>query len=270
MVEGLLKGFQALDLTDQKGFTCGYILAALGIETVIVENPLGNPSRELPPFAKKANKEESLYWHAFNRGKRSITLDLETFRGRELFLRLVEKADFVLESFTPGYLENIGLGYETLAKTNPRIIMTSITPFGQTGPHARYHASELVVSAMSGLMAGNGEPDRPPLREGPDTVSFDGGAAAALATVIAHNYCQLTGEGQHVDVSLQEVAALRPSTNVMLWEFEKIFFRRSGVIRNLGAQSIRWVALQGRLCFLDLYRRSDRCCSQPSHLKMDG
>ncbi len=188
MTRGLLTGFQALDLTDQKGFTCGYVLAALGIETIIVENPVKNPSREIPPFAKRNDNHESLYWRAFNRGKRSITLDLEMPRGRELFLRLVEDADFVLESFAPGYLENIGLGYETLEQTNPRIIVTSITPFGQNGPHAKYHASELIVSAMSGLMAGNGESDRPPLKEGPDTMSFDGGAAAALATVIAHNH----------------------------------------------------------------------------------
>jgi crotonobetainyl-CoA:carnitine CoA-transferase CaiB-like acyl-CoA transferase len=241
MTESLLSGFQALDLTDQKGFTCGYILTALGVETIVVENPVRNPSREIPPFAKGTDKRESLYWRSFNRGKRSITLNLETSRGRGLFLRLVEKADFVLESFTPGYLDSLGLGYEVLEKTNPRITMTSITPFGQNGPRAGYHAGELIVSAMSGLMAGNGESDRPPLKEGPDTMSFDGGAAAALATVIAHNHRQLTGEGQHVDVSLQEVGALRPSTNLMLWEFDKSFFKRSGVIRNLGAKAIQWV-----------------------------
>ena len=134
--KGLLSGFQALDLTDQKGFTCGYILAALGIETTVVENPVRNPSREIPPFAKSTDKHESLYWRAFNRGKRSVTLSLEKPQGRELFLRLVEKTDFVLESFAPGYLEGIGLGYEVLEKANPRIIMTSITPFGQNGPHA--------------------------------------------------------------------------------------------------------------------------------------
>jgi crotonobetainyl-CoA:carnitine CoA-transferase CaiB-like acyl-CoA transferase len=241
MTESLLSGFQALDLTDQKGFICGYILAALGVETIVVENPVRNPSREMPPFVKGTDKHESLYWRAFNRGKRGITLNLETYGGRELFLRMVEKADFVLESFTPGYLDSLGFGYEVLEKTNPRIIMTSITPFGQNGPHAKYHASELIISAMSGLMTGNGEPDRPPLREGPDTMSFDGGAAAALATVIAHNHRQLAGEGQHIDISLQDVGALRPSTNLMLWEFEKTFFKRNGVIRNLGAKAARWV-----------------------------
>jgi crotonobetainyl-CoA:carnitine CoA-transferase CaiB-like acyl-CoA transferase len=241
MTESLLSGFQALDLTDQKGFTCGYILAALGVETIVVENPVRNLSREIPPVVKGADKCESLYWRSFNRGKRGITLNLETSRGRELFLRLVEKADFVLESFTPGYLDNLGLGYEVLEKTNPRIIMTSITPFGQNGPHAGYHAGELIVSAMSGVMAGNGEPDRSPLKEGPDTMSFDGGTAAALATVIAHNHRELTGEGQHVDVSLQEVGAVRPSTNLMLWEFDKTYLQRSGAIRNLGAKAVRWV-----------------------------
>ncbi len=241
MAKSLLAGFQALDLTDHTGFTCGYALAALGVETIVVENPVRNPSRSIPPLVKGTDTCESLYWRAFNRGKRSITLNLETVRGRDLFLQLVKSADFVLESFTPGYLERIGLGYETLERTNPHIIMTSITPFGQNGPHAKYHGSELIISAMSGLMAGNGEPDRPPLKEGPDTMSFDGGAAAALATVIAHNHRQLTGEGQHVDVSLQEVGALRPSTNLFLWEFDKTFLTRSGVIRNLGAKAVRWV-----------------------------
>jgi crotonobetainyl-CoA:carnitine CoA-transferase CaiB-like acyl-CoA transferase len=241
MTEGLLSGFRAPDLTDEKGFVCGQVLASLGIETIVVENPIKSPSRGIPPFIGGSDKLESLHWRAFNRGKRGITLNLEISRGRELFLKLVEKTDFVIESFIPGYLHSIGLSYEVLERTNPRIIMTSITPFGQNGPHARYHASELIISAMSGVMAGNGDPDRPPLKEGPDTMSFDAGAAGALATVIAHNHRQLTGEGQHIDVSQQEVAALRPSSNLMLWEFEKTFLKRNGAVRTLGAQAVRWV-----------------------------
>lgn len=242
MADSLLSGFRALDLTDEKGFICGKILAALGVEVIKVEKPGGDPARLIPPFLNnKPELEKSLYWLAFNTDKRSITLNLEASQGQDIFRKLVEKADFVVESFTPGYMDSLGLGYKALSRLNPRIIMTSITPFGQKGSYAQYKGSELIASAMSGVMLTTGEPDRPPLREGPDSIYFHANAAAALGTVIAHYYREISGEGQQVDVSLQEVAASRTSSNLIVWEFDKRLIKRSGDVRTVGARATQWI-----------------------------
>jgi len=242
MADSLLSGFRALDLTDEKGSACGKILAALGVETIKVEKPGGDPARAIPPFLHdESGPEKSLHWFAFNTDKRSITLNLEASQGQGLFRKLVEKADFVLESFTPGYMDNLGLGYEALRQVNPRIIVTSITPFGQKGPYAQYKGSELIASAMSGVLATNGDPDRPPVREGPDSIYFRSDAAAALGTVIAHYYREMTGEGQQIDVSLQEVAVSRTSSNLVVWEFDKLLIKRNATIRTIGARATQWL-----------------------------
>ncbi|RLC70289.1 MAG: hypothetical protein DRI26_07445 [Chloroflexi bacterium] len=242
MAPTLLSGYRALELTDEKGFICGKILATLGVEVIKVERPGGDPSRLLPPFAGDVpHPERSLYWLAFNTDKRSLTLDLEKEKGRELFLKLVARTDFLIESFPPGYLDRLGLGYEELSRLNPRLIMTSITPFGQQTPYRGYKGSELIVSALSGVMLTNGDPDRPPLREGPDSITFEGNAAAALGTIIAHLHRELTGEGQHIDVSLQEVAAKRTSTNWIPWEFDRRLIPRSSNIRTVGSRATQWI-----------------------------
>jgi benzylsuccinate CoA-transferase BbsF subunit len=242
MTNGLLDGFRALDLTDQKGLVCGKILAAMGVETIKVERLGGDPSRFIPPFLhNERHPEKSLYWLAFNTDKRSITLDLDVPEGQELFRKLVENTDFLLESYTPGYLDGLGLGYEALRQINPGIIVTSITPFGQTGPYSRFKGSELIASAMSGVLLTNGYPDRAPVREGPDANYFQSGAAAALGTMMAHFHRQMTGEGQQVDVSLQEVAASRVHSNLIVWEFDKRLIKRNGVIRTVGARSTQWI-----------------------------
>jgi crotonobetainyl-CoA:carnitine CoA-transferase CaiB-like acyl-CoA transferase len=242
MTDSLLSGFRALDLTNEKGFVCGKILAALGVEVIKVERPGGDPARGIPPFLHNTpDPEKSLYWYAFNTDKRSITLSLEVRQGQDVFRKLVEKADFVLESFVPGYMDSLGLGYEALRQVNPRIIMTSITPFGQKGPYAQYKGNELIASAMGGVLLTTGEPDRPPVREGPDSVYFRTGAAAALGTVIAHHHREITGEGQQIDVSLQGVVASRTFTNLVMWEFTKHLIKRSGSVRKIGPRATRWI-----------------------------
>ena len=242
MADSLLSGFRALDLTDEKGFVCGKILAALGVDVIKIEKPGGDPARGIPPFLHDApNPEGSLYWLAFNTDKRSITLNVDTSQGQDLFRKLMERSDFVLESFAPGYMDRLGLGYEALNRMNPRIIMTSITPFGQKGPYALYKGSELIASAMGGVLLTNGDPDRPPVREGPDSNYFQSNAAATLGTVMAHYYRQRTGEGQQVDVSMQEVAASRTPSNLVVWEFDKRLIKRSGTVRTVGARSTQWI-----------------------------
>jgi benzylsuccinate CoA-transferase BbsE subunit len=242
MADSLLSGFRALDLTDEKGFACGKVLAAFGVETIKIEKPGGDPSRGIPPFLHDtAEPEQSLYWFAFNTDKRGITLNLESSQGQDLFRKLVEKADFVLESFTPGYLDSLGLGYEALRRINPGIILTSITPFGQKGPYAQYKGSELIASAMSGVLMSTGDPDRAPVREGPDSIYFRSSAAAALGTIIAHYHREMTGQGQHVDVSLQEVAVSRTSSDLVVYEFDKRLIPRNATTRTVGARATQWI-----------------------------
>ena len=240
MVDGLLSGFRALDLTDDKGYICGKILAALGVETIKIDKPGENPSQDIS-YNNSGKPERSFYWSAFNTDKRSITLKLETDSGQDIFRKLVKKAHFVLESFSPGYMDSIGLGFEALKQLNPQIIMTSITYFGQKGPYAQYKGSELIASAMSGVMSTNGDPDRAPLREGPDSICYRSNAAAALGTVIAHYYREISGKGQQVDVSFQEVAASRTTSNLVVWDFDKRLIKRNAAIRTVGARATQWI-----------------------------
>ena len=136
---GFLSPFRVLDLTDELGFLCGKILGDLGADVIKIEKPGGDPSRNIGPFFhNQIHPEKSLYWFAFNNNKRGITLNLETSRGRDLFCQLAAKSDFIIESFSPGYLDGIQLGYTALSRLNPRVILTSITPFGQTGPYSRF------------------------------------------------------------------------------------------------------------------------------------
>lgn len=241
MLKNLLNGCLALDLTDEKGFVCGKLLASLGVDVIKVEKPGGDPSRNIPPFYQDIpDPEGSLYWRAFNTDKRSITLDLETEGGREIFKKLVKKADFVIESFQPGYLDKLGLGYEVLSLVNPRIISVSISPFGQTGPHSQWKGSELVVAAMGGVGINTGDYDRAPVKEALDSTYFHGSAVAALGAMMSYYHCELTGEGQQVDVSLQDVTASRLTSSLIAWEFDKLLLNRQGPRQTIGRVATPW------------------------------
>jgi len=242
MTESLMSGFRALDLTDEKGLICGKILAALGVDTIKIEPPGGEPSRYIPPFINdKVDPEKSLYWLAANTDKRSITLNLETRAGVDLFRKLVRSADFVLESFPVDHMANLGLSYQELSQINPRIILTSITPFGQVGPYSNYKGCELIASAMGGVLENTGDPDRPPVKEALDSCYFHANVAAALGTLTAHYYREMSGVGQQVDISVQEVAASRRTIGLIGWEFDKLLLKRSGPLNQFGRQSFRWI-----------------------------
>lgn len=242
MVNSLLSGFRALDLTDEKGFVCGQILAAIGVDVIKIEKPGGDSARNIPPFFHDTPApEKSLHWFAFNAGKRSITLNLETDQGQDLFRKLVKKAYFVLESFSPGYLDGLGLGYEALSRVNQRIIVTSITHFGQKGPHSHYKGSELVDSAMSGVLENTGYPDRAPVKEALDSIYFHASSAAALGTLMAHYSREINGEGQQVDISIQEVATSRAILCLLPWQWDKRLVKRGGPMGQIGFHPFRWI-----------------------------
>ena len=201
----MLDSYRVLDLTDDRGALCGKIMAELGADVVKVERPGGDPARNVGPFFHDTpNPERSLNWFAFNINKRGITLNIESKDGQDIFRKLAANADFVIESFTPGYLDNLGLGYEALSKVNPRIVMTSITPYGQTGPHSKFNSPDLVTMSMAGYVYICGDADRPPVRFSSDQSYMQSSLQAAAGTLIAHYYRELSGEGQHVDVSAQE------------------------------------------------------------------
>jgi crotonobetainyl-CoA:carnitine CoA-transferase CaiB-like acyl-CoA transferase len=183
----LLSPFRVLDLTDEKGYFCSKLLGDLGAEVIRLEKP---------------GVKRDFWWWAYNCNKTLVELDIET--ERERVLQLAKEADFVIESFPPGYLDQLGLGYNALREANPRVIITSITSFGQTGPYKDLNVSDLELMAMAGVMYLLGDPDRPPVRLGFPQSYLVASAGAAVGTLIAHCWRGATGEGQQVDVSAQE------------------------------------------------------------------
>ena len=166
MASSMMNGYKVLDLTDKKGFLVGKLLVDLGMEVIKVERPGGDPDRMQPPYYKGEEKpENSLYFEAYNMNKKSVTLDIEKEEGRKVFLDMVKKVDFVIESFDPGYLDSIGLGYKDVSAVKPDIIMASLTPFGQKGPDAGLHIDDdLVLQSLSTMLKRSGDPDRAPLK----------------------------------------------------------------------------------------------------------
>lgn len=225
--DSALGDIRVLDLAGEIGQYATKLLADLGADVIKIEAPGGDPVRALPPHYHK-RPDLSLYWLNLNTNKRSVTLNLEADDGRRLFERLVATADVLVESFKPGYLDSIGLGYETLARLKPGIILTSITGFGQTGPHAQWEAPDIIGVAMGGPMWLAGEPNDPPnilpWKQGYISASIMG--AAGTLTALYHR--DVTGEGQHVDVSMQEALSLTQETAMQTWDMMQALRCRTG------------------------------------------
>ncbi|MBI4334404.1 MAG: CoA transferase [Chloroflexi bacterium] len=202
---GLLSGLRILDFTDQKGVYCCKLLANIGAEVIKIEPPGGDPMRNIGPFFRdQAGPERSLYWFHMNTSKKSVTLNLETDAGKDIFRKLAATADVVVETFAPGRLDEMGLGYQALSGLNPELIMASITPFGQTGPWRDYKTSDLVGLAMGGLMSICGWPDKAPERIAGSQAYHQCSMQSALGILIAIYQRVSTGRGMHIDVSMHE------------------------------------------------------------------
>jgi crotonobetainyl-CoA:carnitine CoA-transferase CaiB-like acyl-CoA transferase len=226
----MLSCYKVLDLTNEKGFFCGRALADFGAQVIKIEKPGGDACRNIGPFYHDIpDPEKSLYWFAFNANKQGITLDYETADGREIFLKLVKQSDVVIESFPPGYMDKIGLGYAVLKSVNPGIILTSISGFGQKGPYRNYKDNDIAVWALSGYMYISGEPDRPPLMPSYAHGHLIGAMNGAVGTVIALTHRELTGEGQQVDAVTHQglCAAISVETKVP-WAMYKQITTRPG------------------------------------------
>jgi crotonobetainyl-CoA:carnitine CoA-transferase CaiB-like acyl-CoA transferase len=251
--EGMLNPYRVLDLTDEKGLLCGKLLGDLGADVIKIERPGGDPARKIGPFYDdEPDPEKSLFWFAFNTSKRGITLDIETAAGQATFKKLVETTDFVIESFPPGYMDKLGLGYSALEKVNPGIIMVSITPFGQTGPYKDYKAPDIVAWAMGGYMYVVGVEDRPPVLISHHSQAYlYAGAQAATGAMVALYHREMTGEGQQVDVSIQE-AVLPVSYNVTSnWDTWKISNKRGTTRPDITVRVTRvWPAKDGHVIWL--------------------
>jgi CoA:oxalate CoA-transferase len=197
---GPLEGIRVLDLTwVLAGPFASMILCDLGADVIKVERPpYGDAARLTGPFLDG----QSCYFFSINRGKRSICLDLKTERGKELFLRLVEASDVVMENFTPGTMDTLGLGHDVLRKRNPRLIYAATSGFGQTGPDRLRPALDIVVQGMGGVMSITGEPDGPPVRPGLSLGDIAAGLYTAIGVLAALHDREKSGQGQLIDVAM--------------------------------------------------------------------
>jgi len=229
---GMLSPYRVLDLTDEKGLLCGKILADLGADVIKVEKPGGDLARRMAPFYHdEEGPDRSLFWLALNTNKKSVTLDIETAEGQASFKKLVTGSDLVIESFHPGYMERLDLGYSALERINPGIIMVSITPFGQEGPYRDYKTADIAAWAMGGAMHACGDINGPPVQISHHSQAYlHGGAQAAAGAMLALYYRNQTGIGQRVDVSIQESMARTISMEMGLWDITHLMRSRGAAL----------------------------------------
>ena len=208
-----LSGMRVLDLTlYEAGPSCTQALAWMGAEVVKVENPTsGDPGRYIG-----TGKDSSPYFLYWNSNKRSIALDLQSDSGRELLLKLVPRFDVFVENYGPGVVEKLGLGAEQLRALHPSLIYASVKGFGSSGPYSRYKCFDMVAQAAAGAFSVTGHPDGPPMRPGPTTGDAGTGMQLALAITAAYAHRLKTGEGQTIELSMQEAMTYYMRTMIAL------------------------------------------------------
>lgn len=204
-----LDDIKVLDLSQGvAGPLCAKILADFGADVIKIELPEGDVARRLEPFAgNEPHPEKSLLFLLANLNKRGLKLDIRQEAGKNVLKQLARDCDVIVESFKPGYLASLGLDYESLAKENPRLVMLSVTPFGQTGPYAGWENEEIVTYALSGIMSISGLAEREPIKHGGIQSQYEGGYTGAVGVLTALYARDIHGEGQQVDLSLQDVVA---------------------------------------------------------------
>jgi CoA:oxalate CoA-transferase len=204
MSEYSLSSMRIIDLSHYiAGPYCTKLLCGLGADVIKVERPAGgDPARRLGPFPDdKPDSERSGMFSFLNAGKKGITLNLKTQSGKKIFKKMIKDADVLVENFEPRVMPGLGLSYDSLAKINPKLIMVSISNFGQYGPYRDYKATEIIAEALGGYMYLVGSYDREPVKSGIHLAQYYAGAAGALATTYGAD------AGQHLDISLMESVA---------------------------------------------------------------
>jgi crotonobetainyl-CoA:carnitine CoA-transferase CaiB-like acyl-CoA transferase len=240
-----LEGRRVLEIADESGVYCGKLMADMGADVVKIERPGGDPTRLIPPFLAEPTEqpddhtgspahdepenERSLFFLGMNTSKRAITLDIRSAEGSDLFRRLAATAHIVIETLPPGTLDALGLGYEQLRKENPELVLTSITGFGQSGPHRDFRSTDLIAGAMGGAMAVTGEEADPPVTMAGEQNHLMASTCAAASSLIALFHAGRTGAGQHVDIAIQETTlAVTHISGVGKWLDDGIVPKRFG------------------------------------------
>lgn len=220
--KGPLSGVTVLDVTRVvAGPYCGMMFADLGATVIKIENPKDpDYTRTFPPMVKVDGDETSAFFAQFNRNKQGLSLDLRSERGKELFRKLVRKADVVLENFRPGVMDKLGVGYEVLKVENPRLIYTAISGYGRTGPSSRRPAYDNSGQAAGGLWSMNGYPGMPPVRVGTIIGDLSASLYAAIGTLAALREAERTGVGQVVDISQQDAVLSLTESAVIRYSVE--------------------------------------------------
>ncbi|MDO8531116.1 MAG: CoA transferase [Dehalococcoidia bacterium] len=231
-MEQALKGLKVIEFGEYIAAPyCGKLLADMGADVIKVERPpQGDVARRHGPFpGDQPHPERSGLFLFLNTNKRGVTLDPAVPTGRDLLMRLVKDADVLVQSYLPPQTDAWGLSYAEMEKLNPRLVMTSITPYGQTGPYRNFAGHDINCAAIGGVSAGNGDSDREPLAFGLTQCDFQGGLNASGATTAALIAREATGEGQHVDISIGEVlATLHVGVNLPTYIYRGIVATRSG------------------------------------------
>ena len=227
---GFLQGLRVLDLAGEKAAFCTRILTDMGARVIKVEKPGGAASRNKGPFFKDSSFSKTSIPFTYNNTKKlGITLNLEHEEGRSIFLKLVQQGtDVVVETFAPGALERMGLGFETLNALNPKLIVASVTGFGRKGPRRDYKADDLVASAYGGQMYACGSPGKPPLKSFGNQSYYAASLFAATAILLALRNRAKTGAGEHLDISLQASVTATLEHVLARYFSEGIIFQRQG------------------------------------------
>lgn len=227
--DGLLKGIQVLDLADEKASFCSKLLADLGARVIKIEKPGGDSSHRIGPFfGNSPHPEKSLFFYYNNTNKMGITLNLEHEEGKSIFLRLLKNKDIVVESFRPGYLKEIGLDFDVLKRVNPKLILVSVTGFGENGPRSQYKSCDLVASASGGQMYVSGSPSTPPIKAFGEQSYYTASLFAAIGILLALRKRAHSGWGEHIDISLQEAVVSTLDHVMVRYFYEKVIPKRQG------------------------------------------
>lgn len=228
-----LRDIRFLELADEQGQWAGRLAGELGADVIKIEPPQGDAARRVGPFVDDVpHPDRSLYFWHYNVNKRGITLNLETEAGRDLFRRLVQSADVLLESYAPDYLAGLGLDYPVLSSINPSLIMSSLTPFGQSGPWRDLQSSNLVQLALGGPMASCGydDPTAPPIAGGGGPQAYHIGSVYALIAILgALVERDSSGQGQYIDCAIHDGVATTTEAAVPTW-----IYRHELVMRHTG------------------------------------
>lgn len=225
----LLQGIRILDLADEKASFCSKLLADMGAYVIKVERPGGDPSRKIGPFfGNSRHPERSLSFFHNNTNKLGITLNLEHPEGKKIFCTLVEKADLVVESFSPGHLNDLGLGFEVLIGRNPNLILVSVTGFGQNGPRSTYKSCDIVTSALGGQMYVSGSASTPPLKPFGEQSYYIASLFAAIGALLGLRKRVQSGKGEHIDISMLETVVSTLEHVWIRYFYENVVPKRQG------------------------------------------